>query len=137
MKELYVIPTFQHFAPCLRIFGFHQTSSMVPALHVLSSLRALACFDENPTALLRSVPSIRIFAQIYSAGTDHCSNINRTNQRAYLRFAHATVASSQTGWYLLFFRPFLFFRVKFSYQYSCHTPIKSELQLTSEVRYRY
>ena len=43
----------------------------------------------------RSLSSPSIFAQVFSAGNDIFSNMNRTKQRASLRVAHATAAQSQ------------------------------------------
>ena len=48
----------------------------------------------------QSLPSLSILAQVFNAGTDICSNMNRMKQRASLRFAHATAAHSWVIRYL-------------------------------------
>ena len=48
----------------------------------------------------RSLPSLSILAQVFNARTDICSKLNRTKERASLRFANATTAPSWSMWSL-------------------------------------
>ena len=45
-------------------------------------------------AFARSSPSLSILTQVFNAGTEICSIINRMKQRASLRFAHAIAVPS-------------------------------------------
>ena len=123
-----------------------RTARSLSSLNFDKLIRMVQChrtvFNQN---------GIYILAQVSSAGTDICSNMNRTKQRASLRFAYATATPSQIigSLKLVIKSNFSSFDLLLSsdlyspiaitliHNANRHTQRKSELQLSSDVRFCY
>ena len=127
-----------------------RSSLRILALHVFSSALSVACFDEYPMKFVR-VRSLPVHCLLSAFLCRHLALVptsvqTRTGRiREHLSVSHklllllhkSSCLLNASSKHFIFLQSFSFFRVVLSHCPSRLTPSNSELQLTSDVRYRY